>query len=408
MGERERYVALRDVLTRAAKAPARLFSQRRASTSNVDHSYFWALKNVSFEIRLGEVVGIIGRNGAGKSTLLKILARVSKPSCGSAEVRGRMGTLLEVGTGFHPELTGRENVFLSGAILGMRKAEIHRRFDEIVAFAEVQSFIDTPLKHYSTGMQMRLAFSVAAHLEPEILLVDEVLSVGDLEFQKKCLGKMGDVAKTGRTILFVSHQMNQIRRLCDRVLWVNAGRIRQDGSTAQVAASYESATLSGDLGTRKRSLSDVPRTSFRSWEILEPKNPSTNLLTSIGPVSVRFSVDIVNPLHMGHHGIALFCSTDRQLVWAWATDNLELSPGAYDMTYCFPYLPLRPGPYYWQVSLWDHRGLVDLWDCLPELVIATNSNQHRDDSWNGILNVPSTFSLISSDKEWNLAADTCV
>ena len=171
---------------------------------------------MSFEVREGEVVGLIGRNGAGKTTLLKILSRVTRPTTGFAEVHGRMGTLLEVGTGFHPELTGRENVFLSGAILGMSKCEMQCKFDEMVAFAEVEQFIDTPLKHYSTGMQMRLAFAVAAHLEPEILLVDEVLAVGDASFQKKCLGKMGDVSRQGRTIIFVSHNMTALRSLCTR------------------------------------------------------------------------------------------------------------------------------------------------------------------------------------------------
>jgi hypothetical protein len=216
---------------------------------------------------------------------------------------------------------------------------------------------------------------------------------------------MGDVAKTGRTILFVSHQMNQIRRLCERVLWVDAGDIRQDGPTSNVAAAYESASVSGEMDARRNSRTDAARTRFRDWEIVEPKS-SANLLISAGPVSVRFSIKVAAPVHMGHHGIALF-SMDRQLVWAWATDHLELGPGSYDMTYSFPYLPLRPGPYYWQVSLWDHHGLVDLWDCLPELVIATETNQHRDDRWNGILNVPSTFSL-SSDKERLIAADACI
>ena len=273
IGERERYLALRDVLTRAISAPARLFGPRKsprlpmAMATDGDHSHIWALKDVSFDIRQGEVVGIIGRNGAGKSTLLKILARVTKPTRGFAEVRGRMGTLLEVGTGFHPELTGRENVFLSGAILGMGKAEIRRKFDEIVDFAEVEKFIDTPLKHYSSGMQMRLAFAVAAHLEPEILLVDEVLAVGDIEFQKKCLGKMGDVAKGGRTILFVSHQMNQIRRLCDRVLWVDAGHIRLDGPATNVVSQYESASrMSGTQGQRRSQLING-KAQFESWEI---------------------------------------------------------------------------------------------------------------------------------------------
>jgi len=238
IGERERYLTLRDILARAASAPARLFRARKFSSSNGDPTHIWALKDVSFEVHQGEVMGIIGRNGAGKTTLLKILARVTKPTTGFADVRGRMGSLLEVGTGFHPELTGRENVFLSGAILGMSKTEIERKFDEIVAFSEVEKFIDTPLKRYSSGMQMRLAFAVAAHLEPEILLVDEVLAVGDQQFQKKCLGKMSDVAKAGRTILFVSHNMGAIIRLCGHGIWLENGRVKSSGPIQEVAAAY--------------------------------------------------------------------------------------------------------------------------------------------------------------------------
>src|SRR5215469_4478918 len=233
IGERERYLALRDVLARVLNAPARIVRARPPLNGNGNHSYIWALKDISFEVRQGEVVGIIGRNGAGKTTLLKILARVTKPTEGFAEVRGRMGTLLEVGTGFHPELTGRENVLLSGAILGMGKSEIQRKFDEIVDFADVEKFIDTPLKHYSTGMQMRLAFAIAAHLEPEVLLVDEVLAVGDLEFQQRCLGRMEEVSQGGRTIILVSHQMNQIRRLCKTVAWLDQGEIKKVGPTAE-------------------------------------------------------------------------------------------------------------------------------------------------------------------------------
>jgi len=252
IGERQRYLALRDILTQTAKAPLRLFRAGAPKSSSNGAGHIWALKDASFEVREGEVVGIVGRNGAGKSTLLKILARVTKPTEGLAKIHGRLGSLLEVGTGFHAELTGRENVYLSGAILGMKKREIVRKFDEIVAFAEVEKFIDTPLKHYSTGMQMRLAFAVAAHLEPEILLVDEVLAVGDAAFQKKCLGKMGDVAHGGRTILFVSHQMNQIRRLCERVMWIDNGQVRECGSTAEVISAYETAVASRDIGKAQR------------------------------------------------------------------------------------------------------------------------------------------------------------
>src|SRR3984957_13373297 len=237
VGERERYFALRDVLTRAFRAPFRKNGARRST------DYIWALKDVSLDVQQGEVVGLIGRNGAGKTTLLKLLSRITRPTTGFAEIRGRVGSLLEVGTGFHPELTGRENIYLSGAILGMQKREIDRKNAAIVSFAEVERFLGSPLKFYSTGMQMRLAFAVAAHLEPEILLVDEVLAVGDIQFQKKCLGKMQDISRSGRTIVFVSHQMNQIRRLCERIFWIDAGRIQQSGPAGEVIADYESSSL---------------------------------------------------------------------------------------------------------------------------------------------------------------------
>src|SRR6266850_7750638 len=239
IGHRERYSTLRDVLARSLRAPWTLFRPAKNKTC-------WALKDVSLEVHEAEVLGLIGRNGAGKSTLLKILSRITRPTTGWAEIHGCVGSLLEVGTGFHPELTGRENTFLSGAILGMTRREIISKFDEIVAFAELEKFIDTPVKHYSSGMYVRLAFAVAAHLEPEILLVDEVLAVGDINFQKKCLGKMGDVSKAGRTVVLVSHQLNQIRRLCHRVVWIDDGSVRQDGPTHEVVSAYESAMLSGD------------------------------------------------------------------------------------------------------------------------------------------------------------------
>jgi lipopolysaccharide transport system ATP-binding protein len=238
IGERERYLALRDVIARAASAPLCLFRSRNPSSPHGHPNHIWALKNVSFEVRQGDVVGLIGRNGSGKTTLLKILAQVTKPTEGFAVLRGRVGSLLEVGTGFHPELTGRENIFLGGAILGMTKAEIRRKFDEIVAFAQVEQFIDTSLKHFSSGMQTRLAFSIAAHLEPEIMLVDEVLAVGDTAFQKKCLGKLGDVAKEGRTILFVSHSMASVVALCKTTILLEGGVVKAAGDSATVVRDY--------------------------------------------------------------------------------------------------------------------------------------------------------------------------
>jgi len=229
-----RYKTLREDLL---ALPRDLWSAIRGR-NGTEHETIWALRDISFEIKQGEVLGIIGRNGAGKSTLLKILSRITEPTEGRAEVYGRIGSLLEVGTGFHPELTGRENIFLNGAVLGMRRNEIARKFDEIVAFAEVEKFIDTPVKFYSSGMYVRLAFAVAAHLEPEILLVDEVLAVGDAAFQKKCLGRMGDVAKEGRTVLFVSHSMGSIQRLCNRAMLLNDGSVMMDGPVGKTIQEY--------------------------------------------------------------------------------------------------------------------------------------------------------------------------
>src|SRR5215475_5782009 len=230
---------LRDSIMKFVRSP--LGAMRRAK-----HETFWALKDVSLEVKEGEVLGLIGRNGAGKTTLLKILSRITRPTTGHAEIRGHVRSLLEVGTGFHGELTGRENTYFSGSLLGMKKREIDRKLDEIVAFAEIEKFIDTPVKHYSSGMYVRLAFAVAAHLEPEILLVDEVLAVGDINFQKKCLGKMGDVARAGRTVVLVSHQMNQMRRLCNRVVWVDGGTIRMVGAAHEVVSAYEAAMFAGE------------------------------------------------------------------------------------------------------------------------------------------------------------------
>ncbi len=247
---RHPYTTLRDLAPRAVAASVRGVARllkgeplgfRRADT-------FWALRDVTFEVKHGEVIGIIGRNGAGKSTLLKLLSRITRPTSGWAEITGRVGLLLEVGTGFHPELTGRENIYLSGAVLGMKRLEIHRNFDQIVAFAEIEKFLDTPVKHYSSGMYVRLAFAVAAHLEPEVLIVDEVLAVGDAAFQKKCLGKMSEVATEGRTVLFVSHNLQAVAALCNRVMWLDGGTVQADGAPRETIGQYVLSAVEAPLG----------------------------------------------------------------------------------------------------------------------------------------------------------------
>jgi len=252
---------LRDALTWRSKLLAAKVGQAISGGKGplVPMDDFWALDGVSFDVKPGEVVGVIGRNGAGKSTLLKVLSRITEPTGGRVELHGRVGSLLEVGTGFHPELSGRENIYLNGAILGMRRAEIARKFDEIVAFSEIERFLDTPVKRYSSGMYVRLAFAVAAHLEPEILLVDEVLAVGDAAFQKKCLGKMGDVAKEGRTVLFVSHNMAAIRNICGKAVWLHQGRVHRVGDIVSVTDDYlKQSQAAGSTATIEQVIASLP------------------------------------------------------------------------------------------------------------------------------------------------------
>jgi lipopolysaccharide transport system ATP-binding protein len=286
----EAYRTLRDALSGALAAPfrraGRLLRGESGGAADLEQR-FWALKELSFDVHRGEVVGIIGRNGAGKSTLLKILSRITEPTTGSARIYGRVGSLLEVGTGFHSELTGRDNIYLNGAILGMRHAEIDRKFDEIVSFAEVEQFIDTPVKHYSSGMYLRLAFAVAAHLEPEILIVDEVLAVGDAAFQKKCLGKMGEVAHEGRTVLFVSHDMQAINTLCDRAILLHSGALAKDGLTREVVASYlESTNRRHTTSAPERQRAGADEISLLDVKILQGDQ-------QVGVVNCRESFDIV-------------------------------------------------------------------------------------------------------------------
>ena len=381
IGERERYLALRDILTRAITAPF-----RRASRSK--REYVWALRDINLDVHQGQVVGLIGRNGAGKTTLLKLLSRITRPTEGYAEVRGRVGSLLEVGTGFHPELTGRENVYLSGAILGMTRREIDRKFDDIVAFAGVERFLDTPLKHFSTGMQMRLAFAVAAHLEPEILLVDEVLAVGDLEFQKKCLGKMEEVSRSGRTIVFVSHQMNQIRRLCEQVFWLENGQIQQSGRTGEVIAKYEASTLD-----RGNAIGE--KNCFLGWSICGNGNV---IREGLREVTFHVYTQLSEPVTRGHFGFHVLNEAGSVLV-SWGWDDVEIPAGNHEILVRAPMMPLRPGAYTIFASIYNrgnnlNGGVpVEIWTAPTPLIMDTVSLGHQQDRWTGTVNIPGQMEI---------------
>jgi lipopolysaccharide transport system ATP-binding protein len=329
LGTREPgYATFRDAITNFVKAPFERFRQLSGRTS-ADES-FWALKNVSFDIQEGEVVGIIGRNGAGKSTLLKILSQITEPTTGEIELHGRVGSLLEVGTGFHPELTGRENIYLNGAILGMKRAEITRRFDEIVAFAEIEAFLDTPAKRYSSGMYMRLAFAVAAHLEPEILVVDEVLAVGDAVFQRKCLGKMGEVAKRGRTVLFVSHNMNAVEQLCTSALWLDKGcTVMRSADVAQVVKDYlrgafaTEDTSEWEAGTASKTNENPYFAPLRFGVYYADGRPVRQTVSKKDEVWVEIeaSIQMTDPaLTIGY---ALFSENGNLIYWSYHTDTAE-------------------------------------------------------------------------------------
>ena len=291
---------LREVVTASLAAPfRRLWRATHPPANTSSHSnIFWALKGVSFDVPRGQILGIIGPNGAGKSTLLKILSRITEPTEGRAEIRGRVGSLLEVGTGFHPELTGRENIYLNGTLLGMRKGEIERKFDEIIAFAEIEQFIDTPVKRYSSGMYVRLAFAVAAHFEPEILILDEVLAVGDVSFQRKCLSKMEDVSKHGRTILFVSHNMQAVARLCERVILISHGAIQKDGSVVDVTSDYLLSSL--QLGA-ERAWNDIAAAPgddaarLRKVRVLSQSGATAAAVDISQPVGVEMVFDVLQP-----------------------------------------------------------------------------------------------------------------
>jgi lipopolysaccharide transport system ATP-binding protein len=357
LGPRRTYRTLRETIAEKVRLP---FSGRGAphsrsgdSGSADDERSFWVLKDVSFEIEPGEVVGVIGRNGAGKSTLLKILSRITEPTAGRVQLHGRIGSLLEVGTGFHPELTGRENIYLNGAILGMQRQEITSKFDDIVAFAEVERFLDTPVKHYSSGMYVRLAFAVAAHLEPEILLVDEVLAVGDMPFQKRCLGKMGEVARSGRTVLLVSHNMASILNLCKKVLVIDHGHLQHAGNTDEGVELYmRSCVTPGggqvDLAThpnRRRGSTAVLRRAML-------RNPTGAITDQFGcgdPVTIELLVDAPAPLSEFNFQIGLDDALGTRLFTVATNFSeagwLRLENGLQRVVCELDQLPLAPGQY---------------------------------------------------------------
>ena len=359
IGQRVRYKSLRESIQNAVTA--RFRRSRRAEET------IWALRDVSFEVAPGEVVGVIGRNGAGKSTLLKILSRITEPTEGRIELHGRVGSLLEVGTGFHLELTGRENIFLNGAILGMKRTEIARKFDEIVVFAEVEKFLDTPVKHYSTGMYLRLAFAVAAHLEPEILLVDEVLAVGDAAFQKKCLGKMGDVARGGRTVLFVSHNMAAVAALCSRAVCLDRGRVSFVGTAEgaiqhYVARATESASVSLALRTDRVGNGSIRFTAIRFLD-----GSSTQIETAVSgqPLAVELECVTSGQSSIGEVPFEIgFYDSFGQLVFlcgsAFAPTSASQASARATVICEIPRLPLKPGLYTLNVYC-GFRGLAADW-----------------------------------------------
>lgn len=361
-----RHDTLRDRIVHAIRRPFR----RPAAAAN--HSEFWALRDVSFEVKRGEVLGIIGRNGAGKSTLLKILSRITEPTTGRISLRGRVASLLEVGTGFHPELSGRENIFLNGAILGMSRQEIRGKFDEIVAFAEVERFLDTPVKHYSSGMYVRLAFAVAAHLEPEILIVDEVLAVGDAAFQQKCLGKIESIAGgSGRTVLLVSHNMVSIQQLCHRVLRLKAGRVAGQGDPLVEIQGYLGATVDAadpilNLSGAKRALEPHGGAVFRSAELIGPCVQSPWKLPFGSPLHLRFSLSVTVPIDPCEIGIAISSLHGQEIVStlsSWDGPLGPLPPGTYTIEANYGQLDLSLGFFRFGIGVKSDRGIEDY---LPE------------------------------------------
>jgi len=398
-----RYTTLRDVIAQRAKSLFRRngTSQLSAFSSQLSNEDFWALRHVSFEVQQGEVVGIIGRNGAGKSTLLKILSRITDPTEGRVRIRGRVASLLEVGTGFHPELTGRENVYLNGAILGMTRAEIKSRFDEIVSFAEVEKFLDTPVKRYSSGMYVRLAFAVAAHLDPEILIVDEVLAVGDAEFQKKCLGKMHEVAHGhGRTILFVSHNLAAVESLCSRAIVLDRGKLIAEGIVSRCVSDYL-ALAAGQIDTSVRERHDREgrgKVRIEAFDVSAPEGIATGK-----PVSFRIKFKSAADTPIDEFGISVWSDRDVRLISISTKFNDEISeiPQSGWAECTIPSLPLVEGSYVVNAFVSSNDGLEDYLLRLARLTVATGhffgTGRSVDPAW-GMIAVQHSWRILEASE----------
>ena len=411
LGSALRHDTLRDHISHAVR---RLIGGRNVSSKSDGDDSIWALKDVSFDVAQGEVVGIIGRNGAGKSTLLKILSQITEPSTGEVRVRGRVASLLEVGTGFHPELTGRENIFLNGAILGMTRLEIRRRFDEIVAFAEVERFLDTPVKRYSSGMYVRLAFAVAAHLEPEVLVVDEVLAVGDAAFRKKCMGKMGEVASLGRTVFLVSHNMGAISSLCDRGIVVDRGRVVFDGSAHSAVQAYNASQLTVGAAlsephviyTSPRESAPARQCAITRLEMLDINGHPKPQLTTGDTVVLRITFHLPAPVprcgveimfSIGESGRLLMLGSDP-----YSDFPLKLEAGVHTVECVIERFPLSGGDFFVSGALTiPHEEFLARWANLGQVTVAPA------DVYDSGCVIPAELSLIVTDHRWRVAAVPC-
>jgi lipopolysaccharide transport system ATP-binding protein len=397
-------VSLRERLVELATRP---FSRGKRNQEAI-----WALRDVSFHVDEGEVVGIIGRNGAGKSTLLKVLSKITYPTSGSVSVKGRIASLLEVGTGFHDELTGRENVYLNGSILGMKKKEVHKHFDAIVAFAGVEQFIDTPIKRYSSGMRMRLGFAVAAHLDPDVLIVDEVLAVGDAGFQKKCINAMEGLRSSGRTVLFVSHNMAAVENLCSRGIWIEGGRVRADGPASQIILDYMGTFSSNKPGTVDLTNAADRRGDgairYLGIDILDTHGVPREVIRSGDSVVIRFHYEASQALSVPAFGLKLFSSLGVFLTelstWSLGVHIDAISPGRGYIDLTVDFLNLMPGRYFLSLWLWSPRGIHDSVEHCTVLDVEP-SNYYK--SGRGI---DSRYGLIFLPCRWDLSGlqQTCI